>query len=150
MLLSPCIYFQVQKPLCLHTAFESSIDQGPYVNVLDGMVAPVGSESDQPSSGAANLSIDSLNSPCENGNGNDALDERKTAAVPRSEHESGGGHAVSSFRRCVDLITRESRRPIWLLAHIAILLTWPMIGSALRVLFARRFRKALPAPSLKR
>lgn len=144
------MYLQVQKSLGPHMAFESSIDQGPYVNVLDGMVAPVGSESDQPSNGSAEILVGTLNSPCENGNGNDAMSKRKMAGMRFTEQESGAGHAASPMRRCIDLIIRESRRPVWLLAHIAILVTWPMVGSALRVLIARKFRKALPAPPAKR
>ncbi|XP_031386485.1 embryogenesis-associated protein EMB8-like isoform X4 [Punica granatum] len=141
---------EVQKSPGPHTAFESLIDQGPYVNVSAGMVAPMVSESDQPCDGSAEISTDSLDPPSESGNGTDAPKERKPAAILRSEQGSEAGHVVSPFRRCLDLILGQSRRPIWLLAHVALLVTWPMVGSALRVLLARKLRKDLPAPPIKR
>lgn len=49
------------------------------------------------------------------------------------------------IRRRLKEVSRQSRLSIWLLAYIAIITTWPLLGSALVVVFKRKVRSLLAA-----
>lgn len=109
---------------------QSSIDQGPYLNVADGMVAAMGDER-----------IDStINEiiPEENKHHNDQTNQIVSAtenhgfANPNSKRRSG------IVERCLNQISRQSNKSIWLLAYIAIVSTWPIVSAALGFLFKRK------------
>lgn len=54
------------------------------------------------------------------------------------------------IRRCVDQLSRYSRKSMWLLAYIAIITTWPVAGSALLLFFKKKFRNVFSGTSLRR
>ncbi|TYK15766.1 phospholipase ABHD3 [Cucumis melo var. makuwa] len=128
-----------------------SIDQGPYVSVLeDGMVTAVGDEQtddtmqeqDAPNQETANVTT------------NDEVildkaeaDEHVTKNDQPERYEEKDPNptqATTLVRRCTDCLARRSSKSFWLLAYIAIVTTWPMVRPALSLLFKKRYRN--PAP----
>lgn len=113
----------------------SSVDQGPYVNVADGMVAPTSSNT-------------TINASAEKGNESNSPANATMDATQNMKFSSLGD--LVPIKRCVSsLISRGSTTPIRLLAYVALLLAWPTVGSALQFLFARR-EAALRGPLARR
>ncbi|GER27480.1 alpha/beta-hydrolase domain-containing protein [Striga asiatica] len=129
---------------------QSSIDQGPYLNVADGMVAAMGNDLTE---GVAE----------KNSHDDDVDDDHVGQIVSAAENESGptsisrkpdfhpsenGGYSKSSsgfIERCFYQISRQSNKSVWLLAYIAVISSWPIVGAAFGFLFKRKFKKVLPA-----
>ncbi|KAL0412758.1 UNVERIFIED_CONTAM: hypothetical protein Sradi_1477500 [Sesamum radiatum] len=57
---------------------------------------------------------------------------------------------VAPVKRCLNQLSRQNRKSLWLLAYIAILTTWPVVGSALSVFLRKRFQDLLSRVSGKR
>ncbi|KAL8059817.1 hypothetical protein ABFX02_03G111300 [Erythranthe guttata] len=111
---------------------QSSIDQGPYLNVADGMVAPMGNEVSEENKGQTNQAV-SVNK--EN---HDFSSGRKPDFAPDAEN-SGGSSIVE---KCMHQLSRQTNKSIWLLAYIAVISSWPIVGAALGFLFKRKFKRA--------
>uniref|UniRef100_A0A5B7B4C8 Putative abhydrolase domain-containing protein 3 n=1 Tax=Davidia involucrata TaxID=16924 RepID=A0A5B7B4C8_DAVIN len=126
---------------------ESLIDQGPYVNVMeDGMVTAVGNEQ-------------TLGDDMHNEHGE--KDEDMISDAQKSDYMTGEkthltndiaqppgqdiNNIIAPVRRCMDQLSRHSRKQVWLLAYIAIITTWPLVGSALLLFFKKKFRNMFPA-----
>lgn len=45
---------------------------------------------------------------------------------------------TAPVKRCMHHLSRQNRRSIWLLAYIAIVTTWPLVGSSLFYFFKRK------------
>ncbi|XP_012482348.1 embryogenesis-associated protein EMB8 isoform X2 [Gossypium raimondii] len=130
-------------------SIESSIDQGPYVNVgEDGMVAAVGSAH------AGNKSVEHFT-------GLGSIQDKTVLGTEQTQQQTeaksdvaGSGGEVSgecsSLQRikCFDVIAaskrwlnhllfRKNGKSVWLLVYIAIITSWPILGSALRI-FSRK------------
>lgn len=139
----------------LHSALESSIDQGPYVNVADGMVAAMGNEHTKdavveeetvlqrnPKVKTEETSLDAeTNAHIAGMNGSSEICQNPvgTQSVKPMDVNS------SSVLRSINQIVRVTRRSIWLLAYIAMVTTWPIIGSALGIVFKGKLKNMLPA-----
>ncbi|KAL0387223.1 UNVERIFIED_CONTAM: hypothetical protein Sradi_2604100 [Sesamum radiatum] len=54
---------------------------------------------------------------------------------------------VAPVKRCLNQLSRQNRKSLWLLAYIAILTTWPVVGSALSVFLRKRFQDLLSRAS---
>lgn len=129
-----------------------SIDQGPYVSVLeDGMVTAVGDEQtddivqDMPNQQMANVST----------NDEVILDKEEANHVRKNDQaeryeEKDTTLATTPVRKCIDCLARRSGKSIWLLAYIAIVTTWPMVRPALLLLFKKRYKNPAPGVSRKR
>ncbi|CAL2277155.1 unnamed protein product [Prunus armeniaca] len=153
-------YMHVQKMVSFGTqsSLDSSIDQGPYVNIAeDGMVAAVGNEQ------------------AKENRTEDVLEQQKTHQRKTNEMVSGeqDDHmikpepclaeivqsseqatrrkdskpldVITPVRRCLDLLSERSRWSFWLLVYVSIVTSWPLVGSALQIVFRKKLRNAFPA-----
>lgn len=140
------------------TPLESSIDQAPYVNVTkEGMVTAIGNKliNMEEEEGLCHdhmldtkKDVDKVSvaeSSCNNSEERTLL---KTELSQPSKEDING--AAAPIRRRMDQLSRYTRKSIWLLVYIAIVTTWPLVGSALLVTLKRKFRNALPAVLLSR
>ena len=158
------MYIQIPNAVP-QSSLESKIDQGPFVSVAeDGMVAAVSNE--QTEDDAVQESSEPQQ-PCgeetklvSGPNPDEASAQPKSDFVPTIEQTSGHAttstqnskplDATSPVRRCLDLLRQQNRYSIWLLAYIAIVTSWPFLGSALQVLYRKKLRNVLPAALLRR
>ncbi|GFP81347.1 embryogenesis-associated protein emb8 [Phtheirospermum japonicum] len=109
---------------------QSSIDQGPYLNVADGMVAAMGNERTDGSNDHTNQ----IGPVSEN--------HAFASVTKRSDYRKEGSSFVE---RCFYQLSRQNNKSIWLLAYIAVISSWPVVGAALGFLFRRKSKKRLPA-----
>lgn len=132
---------QISAP---HKLLDSAIDQGPYVNVTeDGMVAASNNEEeihvkqDTHDDGHEKVKEenkqDELVTKTESG---DSACISKTA----STHNPAPLDVIAPFKRYVGQLSRQNRWSIWLLVYIAINTSWPLVGSALYIVFRKRLR----------
>lgn len=155
--LSP--YMHKQKKISnLHPPSEPSIDRGPYVNVADdGMIAAMSNEQPQ-TDDVVQDSSDQLHKQTGEMAKNDQ-DERLEESVPNhvpSTPEQAPGtcgaacdSATSLIKRRLNELSRYSRRSMWLLAYLAVVTSWPLVGSALFFFLKRKIKKVSP-PSLQK
>ncbi|KAH7835137.1 hypothetical protein Vadar_023175 [Vaccinium darrowii] len=131
---------------------ESSIDQGPYINITeDGMVAAMADEQ----TNVDNLNTEPMIQSDKNKDeisetqGSDRVMGERTHLREESPQPPGQNinDKIIPIRRYVDQLSRHSRKSIWLLAYIAIVTTWPLVGPALALFFKKRFRSILPGIS---
>ncbi|XP_057973312.1 embryogenesis-associated protein EMB8 isoform X1 [Malania oleifera] len=154
---SPLMHTQKKtQDSSLPSALESSIDQGPYVNVVgDGMVAAMGNEStiddivEDPSEGQKVLRRDEMASDTEQDEQTAKAKSHRPPNVAQTSNQARGKESLgltSHFRRCLDQLSGQNRRSIWLLAYIAIVTSWPLVGSALRFIYKKKkLKSVLPA-----
>ncbi|KAK4601519.1 hypothetical protein RGQ29_010897 [Quercus rubra] len=156
-------YMHVQKKMQNsgpHSALDSTIDQGPYVNITeDGMVAAMCNEQNKDDSIEEISELQNMHYEKDNKMVSDAKqDEHSTKAKDDSfpviadttKHATSVQDAkpldvISPIRRCLDLLSRQNRCSIWLLAYIAIITSWPLVGSAVSIVFKKKLRYVLPA-----
>ncbi|KAK6114770.1 hypothetical protein DH2020_007039 [Rehmannia glutinosa] len=137
-------YMHTQKKaenLGPHSAImQSSIDQGPYLNVADGMVAAMGNEtSEEKNDHDQKNEIVSVTE-------NHAFTNVRKPDFATNAGEDGADSKRSSFvERCVYQLSRQNNKSIWLLAYIAIISSWPIVGAAFGYFFKRKLKRALPA-----
>lgn len=109
----------------LPSVLESSIDQGPYINVdEDGMVAAVGNEQ-------TNCAVE------------DAAKDK--ALPPPSEAYIDEAAAAVPVKVWISRFSRRRSISVVLLAYIAIVTTWPLVGPALLLAIKRKFKKLVPS-----
>lgn len=143
-----------------HSSLDSTIDQGPYVNIAeDGLVAAMCNEQNKDDSIEEISELQNILYEKDNKMVSDAKqDERTTKAKndafpviadttkhATSVQDAKPLDAISPIRRCLDLLYRQNRCSIWLLAYIAIITSWPLVGSAVSIVFKKKFRYVLPA-----
>jgi len=131
---------------------ESSIDQGPYINITeDGMVAAMADEQ---------TNVDDINTEpvIQSDKNEDVISEiqgsdrvmgKQTHLTDESPQPPGQeiNDIIMPKGIYMDQLSRHSRKSLWLLAYIAIVTTWPLVGPALRLFFKKRFRNMLPGIS---
>lgn len=129
------VEMQIPPTLCPQ---ESAIDQGPYVNIMeDGMVTAVG---DDQITKVEDTDKEPLAHP--------EKKQNMTLETHQSDHiteERDSEDTSVPVRRFVDQLSRHSRKSVWLLAYIAIMTTWPLVGSGIAFFWQKRFTKRLPA-----
>ncbi|XP_073119034.1 embryogenesis-associated protein EMB8 [Henckelia pumila] len=144
-------YMHIQKkkessgPHC--ALLQSSIDQGPYLNVADGMVAPMGND---PMDCAINELSDETNRTVSDTGLREVTDTRKsdvTSSVAHTPEEGSDSKGSTTVERCLYQISRQNKRSIWLLAYVAMLSTWPIVGAALGFFFRKKIKRALQGKS---
>lgn len=143
------LIFQIEWPNT-SCPLESSIDQGPYVNVTeDGMVTAVGnSQQDNVATDINNKDTDHIKK------NDDAISyEERSDLTTEGTHskidlKQPSDHNVNDLvfpvRRQIDQLSRHGRNSIWLLAYIGVITTWPYVGSALVFLKKKFQNMALP------
>ncbi|KAK8486231.1 hypothetical protein V6N13_090250 [Hibiscus sabdariffa] len=130
----------VPKPL--HT----SIDHAPYLNVMgDGMVSAVG---DEPRDALQeNTSNDHIihskkdeGTISENGTSFELTDKLSSDEQIKRKSEKNVKELIFPVQRSIDKLSRRSRQSMWLLAYIAIVTTWPFVGSIIVAVLKKRFK----------
>lgn len=155
-------YMHVQKKVQNsgpHSSLDCAIDQGPYVNVADGMVAAMFNEQNRDDVVEESPELQENHTEEENNLvSNEKQDEHPTDAkndvLPgiaettkpvRSVHDAKQLDLISPVRRCLDLLSRQHRWSMWLLAYIAVVTSWPLVGSAIQIFFRKKLRNVFPA-----
>ncbi|XP_057490682.1 embryogenesis-associated protein EMB8 isoform X2 [Actinidia eriantha] len=154
---SPFTHKQKQDP-GPHSLPGSLIDQGPYVNFTDGMVAAMGNEL---------VTDDAVEDFSEVQNSHDrvtevvVLDSKEGELptgvtdcplnIPQTSKQVAGAKGVKTFdvtnpiRRCINQLSRQNKTSMWLLGYIAIISTWPLVGAALHFVFKKKLKSIFPA-----
>ncbi|PWA86422.1 hypothetical protein CTI12_AA044050 [Artemisia annua] len=143
---SPFMHTQKKNPP--HSGLESFVDQGPYVNVANGMVAAISNDP---------LSSDVVEDPSERPKVND-----DDIVMPDAEEHAPSGASrqlsnnrelktlgLTSIVKWLNQLFSHNRRSTWMLSYIAIMSTLPLLGVALHFLFKKRFNKAVLTKTLK-
>ncbi|MED6161002.1 hypothetical protein PIB30_056652 [Stylosanthes scabra] len=153
-------YMHVQKEISKpSTPLVTSIDQGPYVNVTDDrMVAALNNE---PSTD----NVEELHAIQEDSAHHDTHDNKipehkvnekddpvanakrgsssRMARTGSSAHNSVLNDVTTPFKTYLGQLSRQSRWSTWLLVYIAIATSWPLVGSALQVVFGKKLRNSV-------
>ncbi|XP_055816327.1 embryogenesis-associated protein EMB8 isoform X2 [Solanum dulcamara] len=138
-----------KKISIVHSPLETSIDQAPYVNLReDGLVAAF---SDEPS---GEVGSQQNEQPVEDDKAGDRIrgvsgamqleTNATTQFVPTPEPDFDA--VMVPVKRCLNQLSRRSKISMWVLAYIAIITTWPILGSA-SPMFKKKLRNIF---SLKR
>ncbi|KAJ6814558.1 embryogenesis-associated protein EMB8-like [Iris pallida] len=151
----------------VHFPLESSIDKTPYVNVMeDGMIAAVRNSVSE----EAETMTSSDGHPTEEMKPHDVVaardesedtHEARTTSVheiiePSGEkaHEESLSKIfdgmISPVKRSINQLSRQSGKSMWLLAYIAIVTTWPLVGSALLSILKKRLKGVPSVAGLRR
>lgn len=154
----------------LHSSLESSIDKSPYVNIMeDGMIAPVTNDGpgndDSPSNQIVNevkLNNGDVTQQNEHAKEVETKSSTEVNVTPTqspagSAKQQGEEHyvnkihdAIAPVKRSINQLTRYQGRSVWLLAYIAFVTSWPLLGSLAFIVFRKKFRNHLPAKWLRR
>ncbi|KAL3515704.1 hypothetical protein ACH5RR_022606 [Cinchona calisaya] len=176
---SPLIHRNREMQVPSASPEESSIDQAPYLNVVeDGMVTAIGNgqitdtghlkdvdiAGHDKAEGAASVVAAVGNGPSTHGRSlkidNFAKHDEAEDKISDTENSGETPNALLPGRdandisflvkRCVNQLSRHSRKSMWLLAYIAIITTWPVVGSALLLFFKKKFRNVFSGTSLRK
>lgn len=138
----------------LHSFFESSIDKGPFINITeDGMIAAT---TNNAAHNEHQQELSEITQVDQSGGRTDAdIDLQQTAVLSRQEikekdKENAALGMVSSVKSSINKLSRQHRTSMWLLIYISIATTWPLVGSALYIVFRRKLRSFLPVAWIKR
>ncbi|CAA7051707.1 unnamed protein product [Microthlaspi erraticum] len=109
---------------------ESSIDQGPFVVDAgeDGMIVAAATASEGETARADTEEQDKID-----------LMEKTSYHLPPQGYNS----LLGPLKKKVDQLSRYSRKSIWILAYIAIVTTWPLLGPAFLLSIKKRFRRLI-------
>ncbi|KAL5202103.1 hypothetical protein ABZP36_013055 [Zizania latifolia] len=168
---SPCMHRQKAQEHGLHTSLESSIDKSPYVNFMeDGMVAAVTNDDANNSDSVDNLisneielrdgmvdvQRNGITTEIQNERDNNSLQENVTPAQgPEGSKEQLELNTdkiqdvIAPVKKSINQLTRSQGRSVWLLAYIAFVTSWPLLGTLGFILFRNKFRNSLPAKWLR-
>ncbi|ESW15656.1 hypothetical protein PHAVU_007G090800 [Phaseolus vulgaris] len=149
---------KIPKP---NTPLDSSIDRGPYVNVTeDGMVAALNNGLKADNTEEIQVMQDTHTEglkmiPEEVVKRDEAETNAKTAGSAAIIAEIGSAqdaaaNVVAPFKRYLSQLSRQNQWSIWLLLYIAITTSWPLVGSALYIVFGKKIRSILPNGLVRR
>ncbi|KAJ0972029.1 hypothetical protein J5N97_019988 [Dioscorea zingiberensis] len=132
----------------LHSPLESSIDKSPYVSIAeDGMVAAVRKD-DVDTESTQDPSYDHKNpenkSPETDQTQKDAVESTHPPGQNLQDSNNPGNDITSPMKSSTNKLSRQSNKSMWLLAYIAIVSTWPLVGSLLLIIFKRKLKNVLP------
>ncbi|XP_065870481.1 uncharacterized protein [Euphorbia lathyris] len=134
----------------LHNLCESSIDQGPFVNVMeDGMVTATTNSQDNvvEDTSSNEDELKTISDGERNDNTTEKIDSKIIVKQPLDQNVNDPTVAV---RRYMGQLSRHNKFSIWLLAYIALVTSWPLVGSALLLFIKKRFKNIIPATFLRR
>lgn len=137
---------------------ESLIDQAPYLNVeVDGLVTAVRSEPiadvgvEHEENIDQNKSEDAIQYAEEVNHRNRERENEKIELVGYSDITKQDASGITTpVKKCLNQISRQNRKSLWLLAYIAIIMTWPVVGSAPLLFLKKKFQNFVSGPSLRR
>ncbi|CAN4110713.1 unnamed protein product [Withania somnifera] len=139
---SSLIHSKKMQITTVRSPLESSIDQAPYVNIReDGLVTAF-----------SNVPSDEVGSqqngqPVEDDKAGDIIrgvsgtmqpETNATTQFPASEPHFDA--MMVPVKSCLNQLSRHSKISMWILAYVAITTTWPILGSALPMLFKKKLR----------
>lgn len=132
---------------------ESSIDEGPYLNIVEGRISAVSNDSETDVVSVRNESLDQNEKPEDSDTNNDDNNDDKVEEIGNktAEHastgardddhnssgDSGGGIDI---KKCLNQLTRCYRNKMWLLAYLAIGSSWPVLRWVYRLILKNKFR----------
>ncbi|XP_037471349.1 embryogenesis-associated protein EMB8-like isoform X2 [Triticum dicoccoides] len=175
---SPCMHRQKTQEHGLQSPLESSIDKGPYVNLMeDGMVAAVtnedtnthesldkhnqavsemeGSDVNVQQNGITSVLQDESHSAVKNTSGTE--DNVPSAQGPVGSQEQREElstdkirDAIAPVKKSINQLIRSQGRSVWWLAYIAVVTSWPLLGAIGFFLYRKKFRNSSPAKRLLR
>ncbi|XP_045826983.1 embryogenesis-associated protein EMB8-like [Trifolium pratense] len=155
-------YMHVQKKISApNKLLDSSIDQGPYVNVTeDGMVAasnnePTTTDNVEEINVRQDIHHDSHDKVIEENKQDELLTKTESGdssciAKTASARNPVPLDVITPIKRYVGQLSRENRWSTWLLVYIAITTSWPLVGSALYLVFGKKLRDFLPGGLARR
>lgn len=139
----------------LHSCLESTIDQSPYVNITeDGMLSPaVENAPTENTASPTNKEIteSEITSEADETTENTSKDDdvkitKENENSPEKNKDENIGKTVADviypIKRSVNELTKYQGKSIWLLAYIAFVTSWPLIGSLGFFFYRKRFKKA--------
>uniref|UniRef100_A0A0A9E7A4 Embryogenesis-associated protein EMB8 n=1 Tax=Arundo donax TaxID=35708 RepID=A0A0A9E7A4_ARUDO len=147
----------------LQSSLESSIDKSPYVNIMeDGMVAPVINDGTINGGSPSNHTVDEVelsdvvgvkqqNEVCTENHNEHAsgVDSKSPAGSANQQGEDLYGNKlheiIAPVKRSINQLTQYQGRSVWLLAYIAFVTSWPLLGSLAFITFRKKFRNPLRA-----
>ncbi|XP_048437168.1 uncharacterized protein LOC125475845 [Pyrus x bretschneideri] len=150
-------YMHVQKMVssCPQFSLDFSIDhQGPYVNVAeDGMVAAVGNEQAMDSKIGDVLEPQKIHCRVTNEMVSGEQDEEMIQAeshlfaeIPQSSEQVTSMQdakpldVTTTVGRCLDQPSQQTKWSLWLLVYVSIVTSWPLVGSALKIVLQGKLR----------
>ncbi|XP_034585323.1 embryogenesis-associated protein EMB8 isoform X2 [Setaria viridis] len=162
----------------LHSSLESLIDKSPYVNFMeDGMVAAVTNDGPDNDDSLHNQIVDEIKlsddmvaieqneqtGEIQNESDSGVGDKNNSEGNVTSFQGHEGNHeqreepnannirdAIAPVRRSINQITRSQGKSVWLLAYIAVVTSWPLLGTLGFFLFRKRFSNSLLAKKMKK
>ncbi|CAL4900934.1 unnamed protein product [Urochloa decumbens] len=162
----------------LHSSLESSIDKTPYVNFMeDGMVAAVTNDGPDNDGSLHNQIVgeielnDGMVAIQQNEHTGEIQNESDSGVGEKNNSEGNvtsvqgheGNHkqqeepdannirdAIVPVRRSINQITRSQGKSVWLLAYIAVVTSWPLLGALGYFLFRKRFSNSMLAKKPKK
>lgn len=141
---SPLIHREQKVQVSSTNPLDSSIDQAPDVNFeAEGMVTAISKEpmcdADR-STDDMRIGEPETRIPGEKDNEH-ILQE--TVIAPAKMTSSLRDEITLPIKMCLNQLSRNSNKSMWLLAYVAIITTWPVLGSALFWFFKKRFQKVV-------
>lgn len=138
-------------------SLDSSIDhQGPYINVAeDGMVAAVGNEQGMDDKMEDVLEPQKINyrgtKEMVSGEEDEEMIQPEShllGEIPQSSEQVTSVQVqdakpldvTTSVRRRLDQQSRQSKWSLWLLVYVCIATSWPLVGSALKIVLQKKLR----------
>lgn len=105
----------------------------------DGLVAAAGTDHTKDAATAAAAEEETESNQKTNGN---IITQTKSDFLVTFQQATPKTAAVTdSIARHLSQISRKARMSVWLLAYVAVVTSWPMVGSMLHTLFNGRHRK---------
>ncbi|XP_047169924.1 embryogenesis-associated protein EMB8-like isoform X1 [Vigna umbellata] len=147
---------KIPKP---NTPLGTSIDRGPYVNVTeDGMVAALNNELKNENTEEIQVMQDTHNEDLkmipEEVKRDELETNAKTVGSPAiaqiGSAQDAAANIMRSFKIYLGQLSRQNQWSIWLLVYIAITTSWPLVGSALYIVFGKKIRNILPNGLVRR
>ncbi|KAL6840129.1 hypothetical protein ACP4OV_029939 [Aristida adscensionis] len=159
---SSYMHRQKAQDHALHSSLESSIDKSPYVNIMeDGMIAAVTNDGPGNDGSPSIHTVDEVELSDKVGikQQNDESTGKHTEHASRVENNSSGStnhqgedvytkklhDIIAPVKRSLNHLTRYQGRSIWLLAYIAFVTSWPLLGSLAFITFRKKIRNPVRA-----
>ncbi|KAL3651536.1 hypothetical protein CASFOL_004538 [Castilleja foliolosa] len=149
---------EVQMPISSVNPLESSTDEAPFVHVSeDGIVTAISEKVAEISVEQELQNVDQdktentitaddcvqLN---QNTNINLNQPQQDTAHSPKREISE----IVAPVKKRLNQLSRHNRKSLWLLAYIALVTTWPVVGSVLTFFLGKKFRDLFSRAPVRR
>ncbi|KAE8698824.1 Alpha/beta-Hydrolases superfamily protein isoform 2 [Hibiscus syriacus] len=140
----------VPKPL------QSSIDRAPYLNVMgDGMVTAMSNEptdalQEDTSNNEHMIHSKEEGTISDNRTNFESIDKINSDERIEQKVEKNVKDLIVPVQARIDKLSRRSRQSIWLLAYIAVITTWPFVGSIIVSVLKKRFKTFIPGTLLRK